>query len=144
MQLLRSEPPILIAGQNTRGLSGLAQILQGLGYDVVTAVDGESALSLAARYRPSAVLLDMDMHGISGLEVAMELRADEQLRPLHLVAMTAGSLDETSQLWFEAGFDWMCRWPASVGELGDVLQRCGTLAPQTRTPTHATPARRFA
>jgi two-component system KDP operon response regulator KdpE len=59
------EPPMLRA---------LGANLRARGYDVDLAATGEEALELAARHRPDAVILDLGLPGISGLEVIRGLR----------------------------------------------------------------------
>jgi CheY-like chemotaxis protein len=54
----------------------LAALLGALGFVVETAADGHDGLALAARIAPDIVLLDIQMPGIRGWEVAARLRAD--------------------------------------------------------------------
>ncbi len=72
-----------------------------LGLDVTLAGDGKSALELARRLHPPLVLLDIDLPGLSGLEVARRLKADAATSAIPLVAMTARPWYDVA----EAGFD---------------------------------------
>lgn len=69
-------------------------ILSQAGYDVVSARDGAMALELLRHLKPALMLLDINMPGISGLEV---LRAVRQLRRLTMpiLMMTANQSAET-------------------------------------------------
>jgi DNA-binding response OmpR family regulator len=59
------------------------------GYTVLTAGDGEAGLRRAREARPDMVLLDVMMPGLTGLEVATRLRADEETSHIPLVLLSA-------------------------------------------------------
>jgi DNA-binding response OmpR family regulator len=65
------------------------------GYRVVTAADGESALASARQQPPDAVVLDVMMPGLSGLDVAIRLReqADGDGPPVMLLSAKAQAAD---------------------------------------------------
>ena len=60
----------------------LDAILSGDGFETRVARDGPSALVAARSFRPGVVLLDLGLPGMSGLEVARRLRADEATAPV--------------------------------------------------------------
>jgi signal transduction histidine kinase len=66
-------------------------------YRVVQTRHGGDVAALVAEHRPALVLLDWMMPGKSGLEVCQELRAEESLRDLKIVLLTA-RIDEKSKL----------------------------------------------
>jgi CheY-like chemotaxis protein len=75
---------------NEEVLRGLVRAtLEGSGYALLEARDGEDALEQARRVRPDVILLDMMMPGRSGLEVLAELRRDPELRGIPVVMLTA-------------------------------------------------------
>jgi DNA-binding response OmpR family regulator len=59
------------------------------GYEVLEAADGLQTLEKAREHHPDLVLLDVMMPGKNGWEVAKELRADESLRNVGIVMLTA-------------------------------------------------------
>lgn len=63
-------------------------MLEMEGYRVETTVNG-AAPALAATLRPAVVLLDIQMPGMDGIEVARRLRADERTRRIPIVLMSA-------------------------------------------------------
>jgi CheY-like chemotaxis protein len=60
--------------------------LSSKGHTVSTAGTGEQALEMLKSLRPSLVLLDLSLPGLSGLEVAERLRASDQSVPIVLLA----------------------------------------------------------
>jgi len=70
--------------------------LEGAGFEVVTAADGQEALDLAQARSPDLVLLDLKMPGLSGLEVLERLKESNFGRPV--IIMTAfGSIESAVQ-----------------------------------------------
>ena len=58
-------------------------------YEVISAMDGEEALALAREQKPDVIILDVQMPKKSGFDVFTELRADENLRSVPVIMLTA-------------------------------------------------------
>ena len=70
----------------------LQEVLTEQGYEVVTAANGIKALDMLSRLKPRAVILDMKMPGLDGLETLKKLR--ERNSEIPVIMMTAyGELD---------------------------------------------------
>ncbi len=67
----------------------MAKNVAAQGYEPLVAHDGFEALRLAAAEQPDAILLDVMMPGIDGLEVLRRLKADERLEPIPVILVTA-------------------------------------------------------
>src|SRR5947209_412717 len=81
---------ILIVDDDSRVTSALRRTLAYEGYQVSTALDGESALAIARTKSPDLVILDLMLPGIDGLEVCRRLRtADDGIAVLMLTARDA-------------------------------------------------------
>jgi CheY-like chemotaxis protein len=72
-------------------------LLKQAGYDVVTAADGRSALTLAAATVIDVVVLDVEMPGMSGLDTCRQLRAQGLRTPVILLT-TSNERGELSTL----------------------------------------------
>ncbi len=83
-----TQPHILIVEDDGDLLEVLKFVLEDEGYRVSTAEGGADALSLAASQEVSLVLLDIEMPGISGIEVARRLRADPRTANIVLALHT--------------------------------------------------------
>ncbi len=99
----------------------LGTLLRTIGHDVRTASDGPSALAAALDYRPDVVLSDIGLPGMSGLEVAKQIRQQPSLQGIVLVAMTGYGEEADRQRSFEAGFDHHLVKPADIRVLQEVL-----------------------
>jgi len=71
-----THPLLLVADDNRGSADSLSLLLQvSLRCEVATAYDGSDALAQARARRPAAVILDLDMPGLSGEAVARQVRA---------------------------------------------------------------------
>ena len=72
---------------------------------VVEYASGPEALAALPHVLPDAVLLDLSLPDMDGREILSRLRADERLRPLPVIALTAGTADDDREACRAAGFD---------------------------------------
>ena len=83
----------------------LAHLVKGQGYEASVAFSGRQALELAAAERPDVILLDVMMPGMDGIEVCRRLKADEDLRNIPVILVTAKDADEDVVRGLDAGAD---------------------------------------
>jgi two-component system OmpR family response regulator len=102
---------------DTREMIGVA--LEMAGYGVLLAADGRDALALARQHRPAAVVMDIYMPGMDGVEITRRLRAEPDLAPIPVVAHTAKPQGLTG---IEELFDAICPKPCPPNELVRVLR----------------------
>jgi len=85
---------ILVADDHSLFRDGLVSLLEAAGFEVVAQLgDGAAAVEAALRLRPDAVLMDITMPGMSGLEALHRIRAEW---PEAQVVMLTASDDEAS------------------------------------------------
>jgi two-component system cell cycle response regulator DivK len=70
----------------------LSRRLRKRGYEVVTAVDGETGIAMAQAEAPALILMDVTLPGIDGLEATRRLKAAPQTRHIPIVALTAHTM----------------------------------------------------
>ncbi len=112
---------VLIVDDSPDVVEMLAELVRGLGHDVRMAADGRVAVETALEYCPEVVLLDLGLPGMSGIEVARELRRHESLKYLRLIALTGWGQDEYRRQTQEAGFDCHLTKPADPATLEMLL-----------------------
>lgn len=97
---------ILVVDDKQMMRDSVGTTLQRHGYQVVAAAEGGSALTMVARHEPAAVITDLKMPEMDGLELLSRLRqADDQLP---VVVMTAyGSVESAVQAMKEGAFDFI-------------------------------------
>lgn len=66
----------------------LGELLRGEGYEVISALDGESGLNLARTQSPDLIILDLILPKIHGLDVLKELKKDDTTREIPIIILT--------------------------------------------------------
>ncbi|WP_053076674.1 ATP-binding protein [Caenimonas sp. SL110] len=112
---------VLVVDDNHDAGDTMGQILELLGADVRTARDGLEALATFQDYRPSVVLLDIGMPGMSGYEVAQAIRTRYPGDTTKLVALTGWGQDDDRRRARDAGFDHHMVKPADIAALEALL-----------------------
>ena len=100
-----SSSTILVVDDEPQGLQLLQTVLATEGYNIISAEHGAQALVLAYNNRPDVILLDVMMPDLDGFEVCRRLRADETLRHVPILLLTALDDRESKLQGLEAGAD---------------------------------------
>ena len=108
-------PRILVAEDDLHIREGLIDILEGEGYQVLAAADGEAALWLSENHSFDLALLDIMMPGRNGYDVCRELR--RQHPQLAIIMLTAKGEEIDKVLGLELGADDYITKPFGVHEL---------------------------
>jgi signal transduction histidine kinase len=96
------------------------KLLQAAGHEVVDAADGLEGVRLACAQRPDLVLVDLNIPGLDGFEVALRLRGEPSLAGVPIVAITAEGDRETS---LAVGCDGFLQKPIDARSFSSVIQR---------------------
>src|SRR5262245_56475915 len=102
---MHSPPRILIVDDNETNRDILVTRLDGHGYELIQAADGEEALTKAYANLPDLILLDIMMPKIDGIEVCRRLKGDASLPFLPIVLITAKADSKDVVTGFDAGAD---------------------------------------
>jgi DNA-binding response OmpR family regulator len=113
----RGTPLVLVADDEEDIRALVAFRLQRAGYDVITAADGEEALTLATTRLPDLIVLDMMMPKATGLEVTRSLRAQDATKDIPVIILTARAQEADVASGFEAGADDYVKKPFSPKDL---------------------------
>ena len=84
-------PRVLVVDDDHATRVLCSTVLQREGYHVLEATNGQEGLELALDHVPDVVLLDISMPVLDGFGLAAALRADERMRGLPLIFVTAES-----------------------------------------------------
>ncbi|HEY3886425.1 MAG TPA: HD domain-containing phosphohydrolase, partial [Vicinamibacterales bacterium] len=109
---------ILVVDNESANVEVFSRLMTRLGYEVLTASNGELALQSVKRDRPDLVLLDVNMPGdFDGFEVCRRLKADAGTRLIPVVLITTLTASEDRVRGIEAGADDFLAKPPVVAEL---------------------------
>ena len=94
-----------------------ARMLTQRGFAVITACDGQEALDIVARQRPSCMLLDVMMPRLSGLDVLKALKADPTTASIPVIMVTAKTTDDDVLHGYQQGADYYITKPFTADQL---------------------------
>ena len=123
---------ILVVDDNIDAAESVARLLGLWGHAVLTVNDGLTAVDWATTFAPHAVLLDLGLPGLHGVEVARRLREKNVDQPLLIVAMTGFGQDQDRHRTAAAGFDYHFTKPVDIDVLQSLLAVHGQVIDQSR------------
>ena len=94
---------VLIVEDNVLNLELLATVLEGAGFEVITAPDAPSGLEKARTRNPDVVLMDVQLPEMDGLEATRALRADPATARIPVIAVTAHVKKDDEERCLQAG-----------------------------------------
>jgi CheY-like chemotaxis protein len=103
----------------------LALLLRCWGHEVGVAYDGPAALAAARAHPAEVILLDVGLPGMTGYQVAQQLRGEEGLEATLVVALTGYGREEDRCRSREAGVDHHLTKPVEPDTLGELLVNPG-------------------
>ncbi len=112
---------ILVADDNRDAAESLAALLGIDGHEVRVVYDGEAALAGAMAWRPHVALLDIGMPGLTGHEVAAQLRASDGGTDCTLIAISGWGQAQDKARALGAGFDHHFTKPVDPERLSALL-----------------------
>jgi CheY-like chemotaxis protein len=117
------KPRILIVDDNADAGTSLGRLLTLLDYETLVVQDGPSALRELETFRPGAVLLDLGMPGMDGLQTAARIRELPAGREVALIAVTGWGQERDRQRTEAAGFTAHLTKPVNTDQLESLLKQ---------------------
>ncbi len=100
----------------------LRQFLEGE-YHIVEAADGKRGLELAVETQPDLILMDLSLPLLDGWQAATAIKANDRLRGVPIVAITAHAMVGDQEKALQAGCDAYIAKPVDFDELEQLLKR---------------------
>jgi len=82
---------ILIVDDSPTFLHAASDVLEGKGYEVEIAKNGEEGIRMARKIKPDLIIMDIEMPVKKGDEAAREIRSDPDIAHIPIIAMTSVS-----------------------------------------------------
>jgi two-component system, cell cycle response regulator DivK len=96
---------ILIVEDNEMNRDMLSRRLERKGFRVLIAIDGANGIDVARAEVPDLILMDMSLPVMDGWEATRQIKADEVLRQIPIIALTAHAMANDRDKAIEAGCD---------------------------------------
>ncbi len=116
------EATILVADDRQTNLDILDQLLRLIGFNTLTADDGDTAIKILKTTPVDLVLMDVRMPRMNGIDAVQKIRSNDSLSHLKVVAATASVFPDFKQKALDAGFDDFLSKPFRAAELYQILQ----------------------
>lgn len=113
---------ILVVEDNELNLRLFCDILRAHGYEADPVRDGRDAVDRARAFAPDLVVMDIQLPHISGLEIIEQLKADEALAPIPIMAVTAYAAKGDEERIRAAGAEGYVSKPISVIRFVDAVR----------------------
>ncbi len=108
---------ILVVEDQEDNRAILRDLLQSVGYELIEAVNGEEALSMAVKHKPDLILMDIQLPVVDGYEATRRIKAEPALRGIPVIAVTSYALSGDEEKAREAGCDDYVTKPFSPRDL---------------------------
>jgi len=99
------------------------RVIEAMGHELIEVGTGLDSLDVAAKRKPDLILMDINLPGMNGLEVATKFKEDEHLAQIPIVALTINKLQQDKVLCLAAGCDEYMSKPISVSTLRRTIDR---------------------
>jgi len=113
---------ILIVEDNELNMKLFHDLLEVHGYTTLQTKDGREALQLAREHRPDLILMDIQLPEVSGLEVTNWIKADDELKSIPVIAVTAFAMKGDEEKIRSGGCEAYIAKPISVNSFLETIQ----------------------
>lgn len=120
---------IVVIDDNADLVESLLSVLQLLGHEAWGALSGAEGVRLVEEKCPDVAFVDVAMPGMSGFDVAAQIRRRSWGHGMLLIALTGWGRDEDRELCRDAGFDHVALKPVDLDYLQVMLSRVATYTP---------------
>jgi PAS domain S-box-containing protein len=114
---------ILIVDDKSTNRAVLVSLLSSLGFEMYEAVNGQECVEKAAAILPDAILMDLLMPVMSGLEATQKIRQLPELKEVIIIAISASAFERHRQDSFKAGCNDFVAKPIQIDEVLEKLQK---------------------
>lgn len=114
---------ILYIEDNPLNMRLVRKLVKSFGYNMIEAVDGIAGLEIVRREKPDLVLVDLNLPGMDGLEIASIMKNTPELASIPTIALTANAMHGDRERCLAAGCDAYIAKPIARQELYNALHR---------------------
>ena len=114
---------VLIVEDNELNMKLFHDLLEAHGIGTIETRNGKDVLELAREHSPDLILMDIQLPEISGLDVTKMLKADDELKSIPVIAVTAFAMKGDEQKIGEGGCEDYISKPISVTHFMEVIQK---------------------
>jgi signal transduction histidine kinase/ActR/RegA family two-component response regulator len=130
LNLTGAQHLVLYVEDNPANVSFMRDLMSSFdNVELVTVPNAELGIALARERHPSAILMDINLPGMSGMDALQQLRSRHETEAIPVIALTAAASERDKQVGIQAGFFRYLTKPVKVDELVSALERVFTSDP---------------
>lgn len=114
---------VLIVEDNELNMKLFHDLLEAHGIDTIETRDGRNVLEIARAEKPDLILMDIQLPEISGLDVTKLLKADDELKSIPVIAVTAFAMKGDEQKIREGGCEDYISKPISITNFLETVRK---------------------
>ena len=114
---------ILVVDDSADNVAMLSLDLQQQGYRVVTASNGEDAITVATQMLPNLILMDINLPELDGLGATRRIRENASLRDVPIVAITAFGTEGFQRAAYDVGVSGYLTKPLDLDRMHQLIAR---------------------
>lgn len=114
---------VLIVEDNDLNLKLFHDLLTIKHYDIITSREGHDAVDLARSQHPDLILMDIQLGGISGLDIIKALKGAPDTSKIPIIAVTAFAMKQDEIKIMESGCDMYISKPVSINQFFDAVAK---------------------
>jgi two-component system cell cycle response regulator DivK len=113
---------VLVVEDNPLNMKLFSAMIAAEGYEVLEAKNGQHGLELAQRQHPDLIIMDIQLPGMSGLEVTQSLKADAATRDIPIIATTAFATRGDEETIMASGCDAYMAKPIAISQFLELIE----------------------
>jgi len=114
---------ILIVEDNDLNLKLFRDLLTAHGYETFETKEGLEAIMITRNERPDLILMDIQLPEISGLDITRRLKADDTIKHIPIIAVTAFAMKDDEEKILAAGCEAYISKPISIVPFLNTVRR---------------------
>ena len=121
--MMTAQRTIIVVEDEQDAAEMFAEMMRVSGFRVLKAAGSAPAMSMIDKERPAAVILDIMMPDVSGLEVLRHMRRDSKLAKIPVIVVSAKSLPTDIRIGLEAGASVYLTKPVGYLDLKEAIEK---------------------
>ncbi len=119
----RRSKTILIVEDNELNMQLFNDVLEAKGYQTLQSRNGLDALKIARESKPDLIVMDIQLPGMSGLEVTKLIKEDENLKTIPIIALTAFAMKRDEEKIRQVGCENYLAKPISISGFLEIIAK---------------------
>ncbi len=120
---------VLIVEDNALNLKLFRDLLTTRKCEVITSRDGVGVSEIVLKEKPNLILMDIQLNGISGIDLIIDLKQNPETKHIPIIAITAFAMKSDAAKIIESGCDMYLPKPVSIQHFFDAVGQFINLAP---------------